>query len=362
VTFAWLKEPLVNRKILTTVLKIAISLGIVAYLVWQASKPNKEGINVFENLVVQRDYLRDHWWALAAGLAVFAAANTLVFVRWWVLARALGVQARLGDTIRIGFWGFLSNLSPVGVVGGDLVKMFLLGREQPQKKASVVASVIVDRVVGLYILFVVATAAILVTDFQHCGNADIAHVCDLVFLVTGIATTGIIAVMVLDAAARHWISLLHRVPRVGTPLAHLLEDVRLYRRRLPALLAAALITACVHCLSSVSYYLIACGLPGEKPPLGIHFVIVPLSISAGVIPFPMGPLEFVLEFFYTHLPMCPSIVTGQGLLVALVNRLNGIIFALSGVLIFIRGRRELAEAMHAGKAESVTDAPVPAEA
>ena len=57
------------------------------------------------------------------------------------------------------------NLAPLGVVGGDLVKAVMLGREQRNKQASVVASVIVDRVIGLYVLFVVATAAILATGF-----------------------------------------------------------------------------------------------------------------------------------------------------------------------------------------------------
>ena len=103
-----------------------------------------------------------------------------------------------------------------------------------------------------------------------------------------------------------------------------------------ALLAAALITVGVHVCSSIAFYLIARGLPGEAPPLGIHFVIVPLSISSGVVPLPMGPLEFVLEFFYTHLPMCGSIAKGQGLLVALVNRLNSILMALVGVLLYLR--------------------------
>ena len=55
---------------------------------------------------------------LAAALAVFATGIVLTFVRWWVLVRALGVPARLGDTIHIGFWGYLFNLAPLGVVGG----------------------------------------------------------------------------------------------------------------------------------------------------------------------------------------------------------------------------------------------------
>ncbi len=336
-----------NRKILTAILKLAVSLGIVAYLVWDACKTKADGVNVFENLV----HKEKHWAMLAAAFVVFSTGIMFTFVRWWVLVRALGVPARLRDTIRIGFWGFLFNLAPLGVVGGDLVKAVMLGREQRNKQASVVASVIVDRVIGLYVLFVVATAAILATGFWRYEIDNIDHICKLVFLVTAAGTVGIIAVMALDAAAGHWLRLLHRIPRVGTPIAHLLEDLRLYRHRMGALLVASLITVVVHSCSSISFYFIARGLPGDFPPLDIHFVIVPLSISSGVIPLPMGPMEFVLEFFYTHLPMCDSIVKGQGLLVVLVGRLNGIILALLGVLLNLGNRRELAEAIHAGEAE-----------
>ena len=343
---AWLKESPVNRKILATVLKVAVSLGIVAYLVWDASK-TKDGVNVFENLLQQPK----HWAVLAAALGVSAAGIVLTFVRWWVLLRALGVPSRLGDTIRVGFWGFLFNLAPLGVVGGDLVKVVMLGREHRNKRASVVASVIVDRMIGLYILFVVATVAILVTSFWRYQIDDIGRICNGVFLVTGLGAVGIIIVMALDAAVGRWLRLLHHIPRVGTPIAHLLEDLLLYRHRLGALLTASLITVAANICSSVSFYLIARGLPGEAPPLGIHFVIVPLSISSGVVPLPMGPLEFVLEFFYMRLPMCGSIAKGQGLLVALVNRLNGIFVALAGVVLYVRSRRELSEAIHASQAE-----------
>ena len=72
-------------------------------------------------------------------------------------------------------------------MGGKVVKAVMLGRERQNKQASVVASVIVDRVIGLYVLFVVATAAILATGFWPAEIDNIDHICKLVFLVT---TTG----------------------------------------------------------------------------------------------------------------------------------------------------------------------------
>ncbi len=343
-----------NRKILTAILKIAVSVGIVTNLVWNACKPNADGVNVFDKL----RHEPKHWAMLAAAFVVFTAGIMCTFVRWRVLVRALGVPARLRDTIRVGFWGFLFNLAPLGVVTGDLVKAVMLAREQRNKQAGVVASVIVDRVIGLYMIFLVATVAILATGYWRYQIENIDRICFVVFAITACATAGILAVLALNAATSQLLRLLHRIPRVGAPIAHVLEDLRLYRHRLGALFTASLITVVVHSCSSISFYLIARGLPGQIPPLDMHFVIVPLSISLGAIPLPMGPMEYGLNFFYMHLPMCEAIVEGQGLLVVLVGRLNGIILALLGVLLNLGHRRELAEAIHAGEAEPASEGPV----
>ena len=69
------------------------------------------------------------------------------------------------DALRIGFLGFLFNLAPLGIVAGDLLKAVMLARENPGHRAKSAASVIMDRVVGLYVLFVVASAGILLTGF-----------------------------------------------------------------------------------------------------------------------------------------------------------------------------------------------------
>ena len=88
-------------------------------------------------------------------------AVLLTFVRWWYLVRALAIPLRFSDSIRIGFWGYLFNFLPLGIVGGDVVKTVMLDHEYPRNRAKALASVLVDRVIGLYVLFVVASVAIL---------------------------------------------------------------------------------------------------------------------------------------------------------------------------------------------------------
>ena len=123
-------------------------------------------------------------------------AVLLTFVRWWYLVRALDVPCRFPDAIRISFWGYLFNLAPLGIVGGDLVKAVMLGHEHPQHRAKAVASVLVDRVIGLYVLFLVATAAILLTGFwRDRPEPTIQWICRLTFIMTVVSTVGLGVVM-----------------------------------------------------------------------------------------------------------------------------------------------------------------------
>ena len=131
------------KKLLITLLKIVISAAIIGWLVYDSVRGQKNA-NVFANL---RDQPKQ-WDMLAIAWACCTGAVLLTFVRWWYLVRALDIDCPFFAAIRISFWGYLFNLAPLGIVGGDLVKAVMLGHEHPQDRAKSLASVLVDRVIG----------------------------------------------------------------------------------------------------------------------------------------------------------------------------------------------------------------------
>jgi uncharacterized protein (TIRG00374 family) len=330
------------KKIVLMLLKISFSAAIVGYLVYDAVQ-GKGRSNVFASLV---DQPKD-WPMLAGAWAACAAAVFLTFVRWWYLVRALDVPCRFGDAVRISFWGYLFNLAPLGIVGGDLVKAVMLGRENPAYRARVLATVLVDRVIGLYLLFLVATAAILATGFWQIAIPDIHWICRLTLFLTLASTLGLGIVLGPDLSDGRFTRLLGKIPRVGRSLESLVDAVRMYRHKPAALTISAVLTVGVHGFFAIGCYLIARGLPGNYLSLAQHFVVMPISAATGVLPLPLGPFEFVLEFLYTHVPVVGlPIETGQGLVVALVYRLITLLIAVLGVLYYLGNRRELTAAIH----------------
>ncbi len=331
------------KNIIVTALKFGISLGLIAYLVWDATRSSGQA-NVFANLRSQPK----NWWMLFGGWAFSSAAVLLTFVRWWYLVRALDIPCRFTDAFRISFWGYFFNLAgPLGLVGGDPVKALMLAHEHRQYRAKAVASVLFDRVVGLYLLFILCSTAILCTGFWQIPVDDIHIICLITFAITIVGTAGLGLMFVpgvLDGAFAHALS---RVPHGGHFIASLIDAVMLYRRKPMVLFISSLMSVCVHCLFSISIYFIARGLPGDVLSLGAHFVIWPLSSAVGVLPLPFGPTEFVLEFLYTHVPQAGiAIPKGQGLVVALCYRLITVLIASLGVFCYLGNRREVAKAIH----------------
>jgi glycosyltransferase 2 family protein len=339
------------KNFIITSLKIVVSGAIIAWLVWDAAKTKlmwdpatktMVPVNVFDNLVHQPK----HWGMLTAALGFCLLATLLTFVRWWYLVRTLDIPCRFRDGLRISFWGYLFNLAPLGIVGGDLVKAVMLARDHRGMRARAVASVVVDRVVGLYLLFVVASAAILLTGFWRINDEILYKICLATFLTTGIGTLGIAVMFIPGLTDGRGTRALGRIPRIGPTIESLIGAVRTYRRRPGMLLFTSLMSIGVHCSNAVGCYLIACGLPGAVLSLSKHFVIMPLSAVMGVIPLPMGPFEGVLEFLYTRVPSEVVIGKGQGLIVALTFRLMTLIIAAMGLCYYFGNRRELAEVIH----------------
>jgi uncharacterized protein (TIRG00374 family) len=328
-----------------TVLKIALPLAIIVWLV--AS--------------LDRDQLRQlgehpiRWPLLGCGffLAMFSVCAT--FVRWYLLVRALDLPFRLADAFRLSFVGYLLNFVAFGSVGGDLFKAVFLAREQPGRRTEAVATVFIDRAVGLYSLLVVASAAILGSD-QSGWDADIKVICNLTLAAT-LAGTAAIAVVLLPGWDRSSLmKAVYRLPKVGTVAHRLAKALDVYRgkRRLLALIASLSVT--VHVVFAIALYLASAAIFPEHPTPADHFIIVPLSLVAGALPLApagLGTFEAAMRILYRVVPVHPG---GDGFLVALVFRLITIVIAAAGVGYYWMGRREVGELLREAEREQDDDA------
>jgi len=338
------------KKLLVTLLKLGISLAIIAWLVADAARTTDEatGENVFQRLLHQSK----DWGLLGAAVALCGGAVILTLIRWWYLVRALDLPLRLSQALRIGFLGYLFNLAPMGIVGGDLLKAWMLARHQRGQRTKAFATVVVDRLIGLYVLFVVATGAILLTGFWRLNEPNIRWISVATFAVTALGTLAIGVALSPAVTEGRAARALSRLPRLGAVVENAVDALRTYRGNPGVLAGSALMSVFVHGLFATGVFCIALGLPGDDLTLPMHWVVAPLAASTGVIPLVMGPLEFVLEYLYTHVPAQVTIVAGQGLVVALAYRLITVLIAAVGICYYLGSRQEVAEVIHEVERES----------
>jgi uncharacterized membrane protein YbhN (UPF0104 family) len=328
------------KKILVGSLKVGLSVAIVFWLLWDALTDDPEAVSRLRT--GEKD-----WWLLVVAAVACTSAVAITLVRWCYLVRALGLSFRMKDAFRIGFLGYLFNLAPMGIVGGDLLKAWLLAREYRGHRPEALASIIVDRVIGLYTLFCLASIAILATGFWTVPNDEIRYICQATLVLTGIGTLGILALLGPQVIVGKLVQLVGRVPHAGPPVEKLIVAVRMYRHKLPVLLAAALMSLAVHSLFSTGIHLIAQGLPGAALSLHHHFVVAPLSAATNVIPLPAGPQEGALKFLYGALAEAPL----KGLIVSLTYRIITVLIAAVGIAYYLTSRREVEEVLHEVEAE-----------
>jgi hypothetical protein len=138
-----------NRKQFWNILKIVVSLGLLAFIFSTLDVP------AFLSVVSQAN----PWWLLAA-LAMMMLGVVIRAWRWQILLDAIGVPVAIGELTAIYFIGFLfNNLLPSGL-GGDAMRMVELNRHS-QRGSDAVTSVVVDRFLGLSALQAIALLALL---------------------------------------------------------------------------------------------------------------------------------------------------------------------------------------------------------
>src|SRR5688572_9770363 len=96
-------------------------------------------------------------WYYAASLGVIAGGQILYAWRWWLLLSVAGLDISLGTAIRSYLIGVFANNFLPSTIGGDATKIYYLGREHGYR--TILATVVVDRVLGLGSLAVFAAAA-----------------------------------------------------------------------------------------------------------------------------------------------------------------------------------------------------------
>ncbi len=321
------------------ILKWVIALGIVGWLVYQ----NREQ---FERLSTQPI----HWEFLIAAFVLCGSSIILTFYRWYLLVIALDFPFRFRDALRLGFLGYLFNYVSPGAVGGDVVKGLLMAREHDGRRSVAVATILLDRILGLMgLLMVGAGATLLVAD-------DIDRRDLIVKVLWGGSIAGLTGLMVMLHPATPnswWMKLLIRIPKAGGIIADIADGISLYQQRRAIVALTVVLSVVGHFGIISSFYCCArvVATAAETPSYVTHLLLIPLAEIVGVIvPVPggVGALEAAVQESYKLAGAIPGI----GLLAVGAYRVTTILVAAIGSVYYLASRRQIQEMLAAEQAEA----------
>lgn len=96
-------------------------------------------------------------WYYAVSLLVIVGGQILYAWRWWLLLSITGLNISPGAAVRSYLIGVFANNFLPSTIGGDATKIYYLGRTHGYR--TILASVVVDRMLGLGSLAIFAAAA-----------------------------------------------------------------------------------------------------------------------------------------------------------------------------------------------------------
>ncbi|MDQ6972182.1 MAG: lysylphosphatidylglycerol synthase transmembrane domain-containing protein [Mariprofundaceae bacterium] len=102
-------------------------------------------------------------WVLLSCLLLFTG-QILSAIRWAWLAQGLGLTVLLSRKIRLYFLGMFLSLFLPSIIGGDVARGFLLARNREGAGWQAAASVILERLSGVFAITLLTSAGLLMVD------------------------------------------------------------------------------------------------------------------------------------------------------------------------------------------------------
>lgn len=267
-------------------LRLAIAAGLLAWL-FRTSHP----ADIWATLVGTRP------WPILGAVALTLADRSLMAYRWLVLLRPLPVGERpsLSRVLRIFFVSTFAGTFLPASVGGDLVRAYALGNEGVPLALSV-ASVAMDRALGVVSILLLGVAALLAAPMQ--APSGVAAI-----LAAGTAGCVALALVIFSGTVADWLAGL--IGGIGwTPVRRvcekLLEAVRAYRHHHGALANVLAGSIGVQVLRVLQAWLLGLGL-GITAPASVYFVCIPVILLIMLLPITVngigtGQAAFVWSF------------------------------------------------------------------
>lgn len=231
------------------------------------------------------------------GLAAFAfwllGPCVLGATRWLLLLKGAGYAISWKDAFKLQLTGFFFNSAMPGAVGGDLVKVVYVIKQNPSRgKTPAMMSVLIDRVIGLGGLFTIGMILALISFDQISSVTSLQPMIALLFgLNFGVLLFFFLALYHYKQGDPLAKLFSYQIPGMSI-LRKLYEAVRIYRYNRNYFIICFLLSLVIQSLSLALFYQIATVVLHSNETISLASIasIFPIGMLTAALPIAPGGL------------------------------------------------------------------------
>ncbi len=257
------------KKIIINFLRIFLSFGLVAYLIYIADIP--QILKLLSNI--------DSLGILLAALT-FGISLLLLSWRWYMLTRSYGLKTNRRNLLIYYLIGlFFNNFLPTSI-GGDLARAYYLARESGNRSASL-GTVFLERVVGLMATLTLAFFSLFwLTKYFSTNRIIYYTMIIIVFLVLFLAS------VMSRRIYRRFNGIISLITfyDLGDKIVKVLDTLHYYRDKKLVLLGTYIYSLAAQFVLIIMNYILAMALGLHQVTFSYLVLVVPITFVIGLLP------------------------------------------------------------------------------
>jgi uncharacterized protein (TIRG00374 family) len=313
------------KKVLLNFLRVAISLGLISYLLYIADIP--QIFQIFQNV---------NPLGIVVAFLICIFALFIMSLRWRVLTQSQNINASVWSLFKYYLIGlFFNNFLPTSI-GGDLARAFYLAKDSGNRSASI-GTVFLERLLGLLATLSLAFLSLFWL-MNYFNTNRIIYIIIFVLLAIAIFLASIMSRRIY----RRFNGFLNLITfyDIGERLIKVLDTLHFYRDKKMILISAYLYSMLSQFTIIVMNYVLVLTLGLQQVSFGYLVLVVPVTFVIGMLPSING--IGVRDAGYLLLLSRQGLETSQVLSLSLMVTFIPIGISLVGGIIFLLNRQKTA--------------------
>ena len=301
--------------------RLVISAGLLIYLLYYVGM--QAIVEEFNNILANSGIVY-----IMYALITYIIAVVIMSIRWQVILHGYGFNTRWGKLFGYYLIGmFFNNFLP-STIGGDVIRVFKVV-DDVQNKSSALASVIIERLMGVAATLFLAFISLLIL-WQEFQNPQLLYVSGCFFLVIVLFFFGLIR----NRPFKYLVRIFETIKwfNIGEKFNRVFEAIHFFQKRRRILAYAFIYSLFSQAGIVIMNYALARALKMEIS-LTYLFLVVMVTFIITILPSING--IGIREFGFISLLSKAGVSNATALSLSFLNLIIPMIISLSGAVLFV---------------------------